>query len=172
MLLRLLALVENAALTIGCIATFIMGLLVTGSVIGRTFFNTPIPDDLLMIGLLMVCVIILPLSYVERDNGHIAVTLVADRLPMGAQRFLRAMGRIIFAGFLGTMGVVVAQKIPDEFEQRLYYDGQLEIPTWPMKVVFVFGVAVFLLRVAMNLVADIRGDPPAPLKSSSDPEAG
>lgn len=170
MLLRLLGFVENAALTIGCIAIFIMGALVTGSVIGRTFFNAPIPDDLLMIGLLMVCVIILPLSYVERDNGHIAVTLIADRLPMGVQRVLRAMGRIIFGAFLGTMGFVIAMKVPDEFEQRLYYDGQLEIPTWPMKIVFAFGVAVFLIRVVLNLWADIKGDPPA--THSSDSEAG
>jgi len=172
MLLRLLGFVENAALTIGCIAIFIMGALVTGSVVGRTLFNAPIPDDLLMIGLLMVCVIILPLAYVERDNGHIAVTLIADRLPAPIQTFLRAMGRIIFAAFMGTMGFVIARRIPDEFEQRLYYDGQLEIPTWPMKVVFAFGVAVFLIRVALNLWADLRGDPPASHGHSSDKEAG
>ena len=169
MLLRLLGFIENAALTIGCIAIFIMGALVTGSVIGRTFFNAPIPDDLLMIGLLMVCVIILPLAYVERDNGHIAVTLIADRLPQGIQRVLRAMGRIIFGAFLGTMGFVIAMQVPDEFEQRLYYDGQLESPTWPMKIVFAFGVAVFLIRVCLNLIADLRGDPP--VTRASDTEA-
>ncbi|WP_050928301.1 TRAP transporter small permease [Aestuariivita boseongensis] len=157
MLLRLLDLIENIALWVGCAALLIMGALVTGSVLGRGLFNKPIPDDLLMIGLLMVCVIILPLAYVERSNGHIAVTVIADRLPKPVQTALTILGRLIFAAFIGTMGVVIARKVPKEFEQGLYYDGRLEVPTWPMKVVFAFGVAVFLLRIVTNIIQDLRG---------------
>lgn len=164
-MLRILDLIENIALWAGCVALLIMGALVTGSVFGRTLFNAPIPDDLLMIGLLMVCVIILPLGYVERGQGHIAVTVISDRLPRAVQTFLKVMGRLIFAAFLGTMGCVIALKIPSELEQGLYYDGRLEVPTWPMKIVFAFGVAVFLLRLLSNIVQDVRG-------TSSDPDIG
>ncbi|MEX0337512.1 MAG: TRAP transporter small permease [Arenibacterium sp.] len=156
-MLRILDFIENIALWAGCLALLVMGALVTGSVFGRTLFNAPIPDDLLMIGLLMVCVIILPLGYVERGDGHIAVTVIADRLPHPVQTFLKVLGRLIFAAFLGTMGFVIARKIPSELEQGLYYDGQLEVPTWPMKVVFAIGVAVFLLRIVSNIIEDLRG---------------
>lgn len=160
MLLRLLTAIENIALWVACFALLVMGALVTGSVLGRSLFNHPIPDDLLMIGLMMVCVIVLPLSYVERGNGHIVVTVIADRLPGFVQKGLRVIGRLIFAAFLGTMGFVIARKIPSEFEQNLYYDGQLEIPTWPMKVIFAFGIAVFLLRLLSNIIQDLRGTLP------------
>ena len=156
-MLRLLEFVENVALWTGCAALLIMGGLVTGSVLGRGFFNAPIPDDLLMIGLLMVCVIVLPMAYVERDDGHIVVTVIADRLPQGVQTALRIFGRLIFAAFIGTMGVVIARKIPSELEQGLYYGGALEVPTWPMKALFAFGVAVFVLRIAVGIVRDLRG---------------
>lgn len=159
MLVRALNLVEQLALWAACAALLVMGALVTGSVIGRTLFNAPIPDDLLMIGLLMVCVIVLPLGFVERGNGHIVVTVIADHLPGPIQKLLTVFGRLVFAAFLGTMGFVIAKKVPSEFSQGLYYDGQLEVPTWPMKAVFAFGIAVFLIRLAINVVQDIRTAP-------------
>ena len=51
---------------------------------------------------------------------------------------------------IGTMGFMLASKVPAEIAQNLYYDGQLDVPTWPMKVAFAFGVATFLLRLAIN----------------------
>lgn len=153
---RLLSALENLVLWVACAALLAMGAIVAASVVGRGLFNAPVPDDLLMIGLLMVCVIILPLAYVEREDGHIAVTVVTNLLPARLQHLLAAFGRLLFGLFLGTMGVMLALKVPREISQNLYYDGQLEIPTWPMKAVFAFGVAVFLARLALNLVADLR----------------
>lgn len=154
--MRFVTFIENLALWIGCAALLVMGLIVTGSVIGRGMFNHPVPDDLLMIGLLMVCVIILPLAYVERQNGHIAVTVIANRLPVRLQAFLTALGSLLFGLFLGIMGVMIAKKVPQEFAQNLYYDGQLDVPTWPMKLVFAFGVAAFLLRLSINIWGHLR----------------
>lgn len=150
MIMRIVEFIENLALWIACAALFAMGLIVTGSVVGRGWFNHPIPDDLLLIGLLMVCVIVLPLAFVERSNGHISVTVIANRLPLRAQALMTAFGNLLFALFLGTMGFMIAKKIPSEIAQNLYYDGQLDVPTWPMKVVFAFGVATFLLRLVIN----------------------
>ncbi|MCR9125657.1 MAG: TRAP transporter small permease [Rhodobacteraceae bacterium] len=153
---RLLSLIENLALWLACAALLAMGAIVTGSALGRTMFNAPIPDDLLMVGLLMVCVIILPLAYVERGDGHIAVTVVTDRLPARVRHALSALGRCLFGAFIGTMGWMLALKVPKEMAGGLYYDGRLEIPTWPMKAIFAFGAAVFLIRLAVNVVRDLR----------------
>ena len=45
-----------------------MMLIVTGSVIGRSAFNYPLPDDLLIVGLLMVVVITFPLAYIRAET--------------------------------------------------------------------------------------------------------
>jgi TRAP-type C4-dicarboxylate transport system permease small subunit len=148
--MRFVEFIENLALWIACASLFAMGLIVTGSVVGRALFNHPIPDDLLIIGLLMVCVIVMPLAYVERSDGHIAVTVIANKLPLRVQALMMASGNLLFGAFLGTMGFMLAKKVPTEITQNLYYDGQLDVPTWPMKVVFAFGVAAFLLRLAIN----------------------
>lgn len=154
--MRLINFFENLALWVGCAALLAMGLIVTGSVVGRSVWNHPVPDDLLMVGLLMVCVIVLPLAYVERQNGHIAVTVIANFFPVKVQAILTAFGNLLFGLFLGTMGFVIAKKVPSEIAQNLYYDGQLDIPTWPMKCVFAFGVAAFLLRLTMNTLRLLR----------------
>ncbi len=163
-MLTVLRTIESAAMWLACAALLLMGSIVTASVIGRVVFNMPVPDDLIMVGLLMICVIVLPLSYVERTDGHITVTVIADHFPVRVQYGLRMLGNVLFIGFFGTMGYMLAVKIPAEFSENLYYDGQLDIPTWPMKVVFAFGVAIFvtrcLVRLGDNARAVISGSAP------------
>ena len=148
--------IEGAAMWLACAALLLMGFIVTASVIGRVVFNMPVPDDLIMVGLLMVCVIVLPLAFIERTDGHIAVTIIADRLPLRLQYGFRLLGNILFIAFFGTMGFMLALKVPGEFSEDLYYDGQLDIPTWPMKAMFVFGVAVLVARCLVSLGRNAR----------------
>lgn len=156
MFLRALEFIENIALWVACTALFVMGSIVMASVVGRGVFNHPVPDDLLMIGLLMVCVIVLPLAYVERGDGHISVTVVTNFFPERLQALLTAFGNLLFGLFLGTMGYFIAKKIPSEISQNLYYDGQLDVPTWPMKIVFAIGVTAFVLRLSVSIFQNLR----------------
>lgn len=153
---RILSLLENVALWIAGAALLLMGTIVTVSVVGRVVFTAPVPDDLVMVGLLMVGVIILPLAFIERSDGHIAVTVITDRLPLRLQFALKAFGNLLFGLFFGVMGFMLAKKIPSEFAEHLYYDGHLEIPTWPMKMVFALGVAIFVLRLSVSFMRNCR----------------
>ena len=54
---RLLEYAERLFVGIANLALLTMMVIVTGSVIGRSAFNYPLPDDLLIVGLLMVVVI-------------------------------------------------------------------------------------------------------------------
>lgn len=163
---------EDFTLWLSCAALLFMVAVVTMSVVGRLLFNTPVPDDLLIVGLMMVCVIVLPLAFIERQEGHIVVTVISDFFPERLQHFLAAFGKVLFGIFLGAAGFMLALKVPEEFAQDLYYDGQLEIPTWPMKILFAFGVLVFLIRLASNAWIGFKiafGQLPSkPLKSEAE----
>lgn len=154
---RILSLLENVALWIAGAALLLMGTIVTVSVVGRVVFTAPVPDDLIMVGLLMVAVIILPLAFIERADGHISVTVIADRFPVRLQYTLKAIGNLFFGLFFGVMGFMLARKIPSEFSEALYYDGHLEIPTWPMKTVFALGVAIFVVRLSVSFLRNCQG---------------
>lgn len=168
---HLLRRIEEIAMWTAGFALLVMGAVVTTSVIGRVVFNMPVPDDLIMAGLLMVCTIILPLAFIEARDGHIVVTVIADRLPMRVQAVLRMIGALLFAAFFGTIGFMIATKVPGEYAEELYYDGQLEIPTWPMKVVFAFGIAVLVIRLAITVMRygriALHGETASPPPSTS-----
>ncbi|GAB5469064.1 MAG: hypothetical protein Kilf2KO_20940 [Rhodospirillales bacterium] len=173
--LSLLAVLERLALIVAGLALLTMGGIITASVIGRQAFNAPIPDDLIMVGLLMVCVIALPFAFIESQRGHIAVTVTTDWMPPRAQGLLRAFGSLIMAIFFGAIGYMVAQRLPREIDQGTYYDGTLEILTWPMKIVFAAGIALFVLRLLVSIVEGLRtfftGQPPRPLNGKAGPSA-
>lgn len=128
----------------------------TVSVLGRHLFLQPVPDDLRMVGLLTVGVIVLPLAFVERHRGHITVTVTTNWMSPRALGVLRAAGALAMGLFFGAIGFMVAMRLPQEIAQGSYYDGVLRIPTWPMKLVFAFGITLFVIRLCFSFIDGLR----------------
>jgi TRAP-type C4-dicarboxylate transport system permease small subunit len=148
--------IEDAALLLAGLVLLSMGLIIVVSIIGKTVFLSPVPDELLMIGLLNVAVIVLPLAYVERHRGHITVTVTTDWMGVGARGVLRALGALAMAVFFGGIGYMVARRMPEEIMRNAYYDGVLQIPTWPMKAVFGVAIFLFVARLVLSMIDGIR----------------
>lgn len=75
----------------------VMVLITFVSVIGRTFLNTSVPDDLLIMELLMVVLVFLPLSWVQSLGAHLEVTVLTDFFPEAVQKALVSFG--LFLGW-------------------------------------------------------------------------
>ncbi len=146
---------EATALALAGIILLLMGSIIVASILGKHLFLRPIPDELLMVGLLNVAVIVLPLAYVEQKHGHITVTVTTDWMGVRALGVLRALGALAMAVFFGGIGYMVASRMPVEMERGAYYDGVLQIPTWPMKAVFGFAILLFVARLVISIVDGI-----------------
>ncbi len=153
---RVQSLVENAAMILAGLVLLTMGLIIVASILGKVLFLRPIPDDLLMVGLLNVAVIVLPLAYVERHRGHITVTVTTDWMGTRALGALRMLGAFAMAVFFGGIGFMVARRMPDEIAKGAYYDGVLQIPTWPMKAVFGAAILLFVARLILSMIDGLR----------------
>ena len=153
---RAQALLEDAALFLAGSVLLIMGLIIVASIVGKTVFLRPIPDELLMVGLLNVAVIVLPLAYVERHRGHITVTVTTDWMSVRARGVLRAFGALAMGVFFGGIGYMVVRRMPDEIMRGAYYDGVLQIPTWPMKAVFGLAILLFVSRLILSILEGIH----------------
>lgn len=153
---RVLGALERAALALAGVILLLMGAIMTASVLGKELFVRPIPDDLLMVGLLNVGVIALPLAYVEYTRGHIAVTITTDWMGTRVLGALRAFGALAMAVFFGGIGYMVSMRMPAEIARGAYYDGILQIPTWPMKAVFGFGILLLVARLLGSIVGGIH----------------
>jgi len=147
--------VERLFLGLSMAGIAALGVLVASTVVGRALFGMSIPDDVVIIQELMVAVIILPLAYVAADRGHIEVTIFTDRLPRRGRMALDVLGSAIglvlfgFLAFAGWDGLAYA------VTEGSYYDGEFFLPEWPGKLVYFAGLAVFALRLAALLVADV-----------------
>ena len=132
-----------------CLLT--MAGIVTLSMIGREFFLLPIPDDLLLVSLLMVGVIALPAAIVERADGHIAVTVTTQWCTPRWRNGFDILGKVLMLLFFGSISYAVALSLPYEFSSGAYLDGELEIPTWPAKAVFCLGFIAFSLELIFSI---------------------
>ena len=148
---RVQKLVENLAVVLASVALLLMGGIITASVLGRQLFLRPIPDDLLMVGLLMVPVIALPLAYIERYRGHISVTITTDWMGKRVLGLLRAFGALCMGVFFGGIAWMIVLRVPQDIARGTFHDGVFQIPAWPMKIVFGLGIAIFILRLCISV---------------------
>lgn len=152
---RILDRVERALSFIAGLILLAMGALITVSVLAREQIGITLPDDILIVGLAMVAVVCLPLAHVQRDKGQIAVTVITDRLPPWIGDAGRIAGHAIGVALFGAIAFQTVQSVPQAFAENHYYDGQLSIPVWPVKVVFGLGMGLFALRLALCVIADL-----------------
>lgn len=153
---RAVAGLEDLATYLGAFTILALGLLISTSVTGRALFNTGIPDTITLAGLLMIPVVALPMAGVQARDGHIAVTVTSDWLPERAVSALKALGNVIGFAFFGTIVWFLVQKVPRDIATGAYYDGELDIPVWPMKVVFAIGIGLFLIRLTVSFFGNLR----------------
>ncbi len=141
---------------VSALSILLLGVLVFVSVVGREVFVAGVPDDIVIAGLFMIPIIALPLAYVQSQDGHIAVTVVTNWLPPRLMAALKAFGTTIGIIFYGLMCWLMAAKIPRDYNSGGYYDGELEILVWPVKVVFAIGMTLFVIRLLVDTVGYIR----------------
>lgn len=152
---RMLDRVERALSFLAGLILLAMGALITASVLAREQIGITLPDDILIVGLAMVAVVCLPLARVQRDKGQIAVTVITDNLPPKVGDAGRIIGHLIGVFLFGAIAYQTVQSVPQAFVENHYYDGQLSIPVWPVKVVFGLGMGLFALRLALCVIGDL-----------------
>ncbi len=147
---RVLVVVAEAAL-------IVMMLLTTISVIGRYFFNAPIPDDLVMSEFLMVFVVFLPLSAVQAAREHVFVTIFTDWMSNRAKVVLETIGVVIGFCIFTIIAIATFTDFFAAWSVGAYTEGSLELPEAPPRFVLFFGLAVFSLRLLVDAIKSMIG---------------
>lgn len=153
--LALGAKLERFATYLGALTILALGALITVSVLGRALFNTGVPDTITLAGLMMIPVVALPMAGVQAQDGHIAVTVTTDWLPSRMISGLKALGNAIGFAFFAAIVWFLMKKVPRDIATGAYYDGEFEIPVWPMKVVFAVGIGLFLIRLSIDFIRNL-----------------
>lgn len=133
-------------------ATFILMAHVIIDVIGRTFFNRPLPSTLEIAQYWwMVLIVFGALGYAMLRGEHVRATLVTDHLPQAARRGAEIVALLllgIFAAGLAWYGWQAATKSMDIQEAVI---AAFPVPVWPFKWLLPLGA----IALALQCIASI-----------------
>lgn len=148
--------IERLLVDLSIIAVMGLGLVITANVLIRTLFNSGVPDTTFIVAELMVAAVILPLAATTAARAHIAVELIANQMPVRIHDGLIVFGSIF--GLLAFAPLIWAgwREAAHAFEAGSFFFGELHLPKWPGRVIFLIGISFCWLRLAVMVVKDIH----------------
>ncbi len=153
---RVIGSIETMFLKISMLTTVLLLALICLSVAGRTFFHLPIPDDVVLAENMMPIIIALPFAYATARRAHIEVEVFTAWLPKKYFQALSAFAHLIALVIFSTILWCVWRGVVKDWNSGQYYEGELYLPVWPAKLVFVIAVALFCIRLLLNLLEDLN----------------
>ncbi|MCE7522049.1 TRAP transporter small permease [Alloalcanivorax xenomutans] len=145
--------IDAFLILIAKITLAIMVLVTFASVIGRTFFNASLPDDLLIAEMMMVALVFLPLSWVQSIGAHLEVTVLTDLFPRWLQNTLVTMALVLGLLMFVAMTYLSGKAAYESYVfDELAYNSVFNLRDWPAKAVIPLGLGWWCLRIATYLV--------------------
>ena len=152
---RALGRVENVFNLFAGGLVFVLMLLGVAQILLRVAFDAPIFGYIDIVEVSMVGFAVLSIAFVQRVGGHVRMELVLSRL-RGRALWLVEAGGALAAAF------IVAVLIPYSYMHfaRAYSFGDstidIELPTWPAKLVVPVALALLLLRLLVQCAGYMR----------------
>lgn len=149
-----LAWLENAFLLVGVVCILGLCAVITTGVLLRTFSSSGIPDEVVIVGEMMIGALILPLAFVAADRGFISVEIFTHRLGPKVQQILNVLTALV--GLVAVAPITYAGylSMTDAFESGAYFFGLLELPKWPGHTMFFLGYFLFFIRLIDLAICD------------------
>ena len=152
---RWLGTVENGLNLVAGALIFALMLLGVAQIVMRTVFSAPIFGYIDIVEVSMVGFAVLSIAFVQRVGGHVRMELLVARL----------RGRWLWGAELASTAIavfVVAVLIPYAYQhfERAFDFGDstidIELATWPAKLVVPVALSVLLVRLVLQLAGYLR----------------
>lgn len=126
--------------------------LTVADVVGRSFFNKPIPGTFELSEYMLAVIVLLGAAYTQQIKGHVAVDFFTGRCSL---RVRAALNVFTGAASLFVIGIVVWQGAVLGFDEKSVSD-QLRIPQWPFRMLVAAGGLLLWLELALDLIDSVR----------------
>ncbi|MGH6628508.1 MAG: TRAP transporter small permease, partial [Burkholderiales bacterium] len=128
-----------AAASACCVA--VVALAYSAEVVARYFFNSPLNWSGDISSYLLLACVFLALPKVTSEAGHVAVSVIQDRLgPEGSLRYGRAVSRLTGVFCLITAYFVAMEGLR-QFNEHVLSSQSTQIPKWWLAALACFGLA-------------------------------
>jgi TRAP-type C4-dicarboxylate transport system permease small subunit len=147
--------------TVGMIAAMLVGV---ADVVGTEFLGRPVLGTLEFTESTMVLVVFGALAYAQERRAHIRVELLYSHVGPRGKSFMEAVTHIIAFAFFALVAWQGYVELEYSWEIMESTMGSVRFPLYPARTLLLIGVALLLLRLAIDIVQDIgrlrRGEPP------------
>lgn len=136
----------------GMVLLIPMMLLTTGDVIGRSFWNQPIPGALELSSYMLAVFILSGLAFTHQVKGHVRVEMLVHRLPPRLQALMEAVTTLLS---LFIIIIVAWQGFVLGLGEKAVSD-MLRIPQWPFKLLVCLGGTTLALELLLDLGGSLK----------------
>jgi TRAP-type C4-dicarboxylate transport system permease small subunit len=134
---------------IGMFLAIPLMLLTVGDVMGRSFFNKPIPGTFELSEYMLAVIVLLGAAYTQQVKGHVGVDFLTSRYSPRTQAVLQAVTTL--AG-LGIIAILVWQGYLEGIHEKAVSD-QLRVPQWPFKLLVAVGGLLLWLELLLDFIS-------------------
>lgn len=134
---------------------FALMLLGVGQIVLRVVFDAPLVGFIDIVEVGMVGFAVLSIGFVQRLGGHVRMELLIGRLRGRALWIVEAAGTLAAALIVGVL-IPYAYR---HFERALKFGDStidIELPTWPAKLVVPVALGLLLARLLVQLAGYLR----------------
>lgn len=120
-------------------------------IIGSTFFGKSVPGALDISEELMVCLTLLPISFIALERGHIRITMLEERMPPAVRFIFRTVQYLMATAITGFITARVFTQFQKTIRIMQLKEG-IDLPIWPGNLAVVISFGVLTLVWALLLV--------------------
>ena len=137
---------------ISVICIFAVSLLVFSDVVGRYFFNNPIPGTTEIVKCMIIIIVFLGLAYTFQQERHIRTVLILDRMPPAQKRWVEIIACLIGIGVFTLLCITSIEAAWDSIEAGEYDGVQVRVPVYPTRLAVALGSSLLVVQSVINLV--------------------
>jgi len=126
-------------------------LITTFDVLGRVFFNKPLPGTLELSEYMLAIIILLGAAYTQQVKGHVGVDFITSRFsPRGQMicKILTDLASLVIIAIMTIYGY-------SEGIHETAVSDQLRVPQWPFKVLVAVGGFLLWIEILADLVMSV-----------------
>ncbi|GAA2181300.1 hypothetical protein GCM10009847_22580 [Leucobacter tardus] len=151
----------SAALGVIAAGSLVVLMLATvADVLVRWITRSSLPGMIEIAETALVTSVFLGLAWTSIQGGHVAVSIVTDRLSPRSARAVSTLVWALSAGILAWMSVALFVRAAQSTSASETRFGLVQWPIWPMRWIIAVGVVLWTVVAIVNLVRALRGRTP------------
>ena len=131
-------------------------LLITANVACRFLIGKAILGTYELATLMLVGIVFFTLAYTQKHRGHVRMELVISRLRGTVRHSLEIFALLTCLGICIPLFYQTLLEAIKAVEVKMVTSGVIHWPAWPFKIVVAFGFLLLVIRIAIQLIQQIR----------------